>query len=359
MSSTTLRQERVEVGGPVEDMTEFSAEALARGWSDGLPCVAPTEERVLAQVAASGLPAEHPLGRLHPSGAMCTVELLAVNAVLAGSPPAAMPLLCAAVSAVADPAFDLAGVNATTASVVPAFVVSGPVRDVLGIPHRHGALGGAAGYAPAIGRAVRLVMRNVAGQIAGVTSESVFGQPGRVTGIVTAEWTEESPWASLGERRGFPGDSVTAYGVLGTANILNSFGSSGAEILEVVGRSLAYMGNNNMDHSAQFAHQVVALNPVWANLVAAEFPRLEDVQERLYRHAALAIEDFPESLRGPLERAGDIHEDGRVYLMDSPEDVSVIVHGGKGNLHAAMLPGMSNHLPVTRSLDPATWPPLD
>jgi len=354
---STLSQERVEVGGEIEDVVEFSAEALAKGWSDGLPCVPPTEERVLAHIAASGLPPGHALGRLFPSGAMCTVELLAVNAVMAGAPPASMPLLCAAVSAVTDPAFDIAGVNATTASVVPALVVSGPVRDVLGIPHKHSALGGEAGPAPAIGRALRLVMRNVAGQVAGRTSESVFGQPGRVVGIVTAEWTEESPWPSLGERRGVPGDSVTAFGVLGTANILNSYGSSGAEILEVIGKSLAYMGNNNMDHSAQFAHQVVALNPVWARIVAAEFPKMEDVQERLYHHCAVPIESFPESLRGPLERADDIREDGRVYLMDSPEDVSVIVHGGKGSLHAAMLPGMSNHLPVTRSLDPATWPP--
>ena len=198
-------------------------------------------------------------------------------------------------------------------------------------------------------------MRNVAGQVVGVTSESVFGQPGRVTGIVTSEWVEESPWASLGERRGFEGSSVTVFGVLGSANILNSYGSSGSEILEVVGRSLCFMGNNNMDHSAQFAHQVVALNPVWAKIVAREFPNIEDVQTVLYETAAVPIEHFPASLHGPLEAAGDIRDDGKVYLMDTPADVSVIVNGGKGSLHGTMLPGMSNMLPVTRSLDPKEW----
>jgi hypothetical protein len=241
--------------------------------------------------------------------------------------------------------------------VVPAFVVSGPVRDVVGLPYKHGALGGAAGSAPAIGRALRLVVRNVAGQVVGVTSESVFGQPGRVSGIVTSEWIEESPWPWLGERRGVPGDSVTVFGVLGTANILNSYGSSGAEILEVIGKSLAYMGNNNMDHSAQFAHQLVVLNPVWAKIVAREFPSMEDVQEVLYQHAALPIDVFPKSLHRPLEEADDIRPDGRVYLMDTPDDVSVIVNGGKGSLHGTMLPAMSNMLPVTRSLDPQTWQP--
>lgn len=349
---TTLNSERVEVP---EDITAFSADALARGWSDGLPVVPPTEERVAEHVSASGLDAAYVLGTLYPSGVACTVEHLAVNAVMAGAPAESMPLLAASVNALADPAFDLAGLNATTASVVPALVVSGEVRDRLGLPYKHGVLGGAAGPAPAIGRALRLLMRNVAGQVVGVTSESVFGQPGRVTGIVASEWIEESPWPSLGERRGVPGDAVTVFGVLGSANILNSYGSSGAEILHVVGKSLCFMGNNNMDHSAQFAHQVVALNPVWAKIVAKDFPSIEDVQQVLYDTAAVHISEFPESLHGPLQEANDVRDDGRVYLMDTPDDVSVIVNGGKGSLHGTMLPGMSNMLPVTRSLDPRDW----
>ncbi|WP_207890734.1 hypothetical protein [Rhodococcus sp. Eu-32] len=348
----TLVSERVEVGDL--DARSFSAEALKRGWSDGLPVIPPTEALVAEYVDASGIDGQFVAGRLFPSGIDCTVEHIAVNAVMAGAPPEAMPLIVACISAVSDPAFDLAGVNATTASVVPAFVVSGDVRDRLDIPHRHSAFGGVAGAAPAIGRTVRLVMRNVAGQVAGKTSESVFGQPGRVTGIVTSEWLEESPWRSLGERRGVSGDSVTAIGVLGSANILDSYGSSGREILEVVAKSLCYMGNNNMDHSAQFAHQVVALNPVWANIVAREIPDIQDVQEFLFTEAKLPISWFPASLHGPLEEAHDV-KDGYVYLMDSPDDVSVIVNGGKGSLHATMLPGMSNHIPVTRSLDPANW----
>jgi len=348
----TLTSERVDVP---EDIAAFSADALARGWSDGLPCVPPTEDRVAEHVEASGLEAGFVLGTLYPSGVACTVEHLAINAVMSGAPANAMPLLAASVNAVTDPAFDLAGLNATTASVVPALVVSGPVRDEIGLPYQHGVLGGAAGPAPAVGRALRMLMRNVAGHVVGQTSESVFGQPGRVTGIVASEWVEESPWPSLGERRGVEGSSVTVFGVLGSANILNSYGSSGSEILQVVGKSLCFMGNNNMDHSAQFAHQVVALNPVWAKIVAKEFPRIEDVQEILYDTAAVPIDQFPASLHGPLEEAGDIRDDGRVYLMDSPADVSVIVNGGKGSLHGTMLPGMSNMLPVTRSLDPKAW----
>lgn len=351
-TSENLTSERVEVGEL--DVLSFSRNAFQRGWSDGLPVIPPTESLVAEFVDASGQDAGFSVGRVFPSGIECTVEHIAVNAVMAGAPPESMRLLVAAVSALTDPAFDLAGVNATTAAVVPAFIVSGDVRDQLGIPYKHSSLGGHASSAPAIGRAVRLIMRNVAGQVAGKTSESVFGQPGRVTGIVTSEWIEESPWRWLGERRGVSGDSVTAVGVLGSANILDSYGSSGREILEVIAKSLCYMGNNNMDHSAQFAHQVVVLNPVWARLVAKDFASMESVQEFLFENAKLPLSWFPESLHGPLTDADDV-KDGFIYLMDSPDDVSVIVNGGKGSLHATMLPGMSNHLPVTRSLDPSNW----
>src|SRR5687767_4519941 len=98
--ATSLMQERVEVP---DDIDAFSADALDRGWSDGLPVIPPTEERVAGHVAASGLGASATIGTLYPSGVNCTVELLAVNAVMAGAPAESMPLLCAAISAITDP----------------------------------------------------------------------------------------------------------------------------------------------------------------------------------------------------------------------------------------------------------------
>ena len=64
----------------------------------------------------------------------------------------------------------LYGINCTTAPVFPAFVVNGPVRHDLDIPFAHGCFGGAATQAVAIGRALRLIMRNIADQVPGVTS---------------------------------------------------------------------------------------------------------------------------------------------------------------------------------------------
>lgn len=335
------------------DPAELMREALREGWGDGLPVIPPTRALVDEFVAASGRDATEVLGLLPPSKLECTVELTAVNAVLAGAPAAAMPLICASLLAMLDPALDLAGINATTAAVVPAVVVNGPVRDELGIPYQYSALGGAASSAPAIGRAIRLVMRNVGGLVPGVTSESVFGQPARVVGIVVGEWEERSPWKPLSERRGVAGSAVTVFGALGTANILDAEAESGVEVLQVIGKSLAYMGNNKFTIGTMYSDQMIGINPVWANeVIARDVPSIEDVQEIVWRSARLPVTWFPDNLRRLIERERPerIDADGNVMLMASPDELQIFVAGGLGSLHAVMLPGFSNSVAVTRGL---------
>ena len=344
--SSDLVADRVEAN---TDTIAFTKLAMENGWGDGLPCVAPTEDLVREFIGASGLPGDHVIAKLAPLRADCTVELVAINSVMAGAPANAMPLICAVIAAVAEPAYDLAGVNATTASVTQAVIVNGDIRDRIGIPYRYSAVGGWAGPAPAIGRAIRLVIRNVAGQVSGQTSESVFGQPGRVTGIVVGEWEEESPWPALSERRGVPGDAVSVFGVLGTANVLDSVAETGQELLQVMGRSLGFMGNNNFCQASQFAEQLMAVNPVWANkVIARDVPSFDDVRQIVWEAASIRIDEFPETLRPGIEARGRIKSDGRVYLMDSPDDLNIFVCGGMGSLHGCIFPGMSNHLSVTK-----------
>lgn len=332
------------------DVMAFTEEAMAMGWGDGLPLIPPTEGKVRAFLAANNRYPDEIIAKLPPMRAECTVEKIAINAVMAGAPPESLPLLIAAVDAIGDPDFELYGVNATTASVTPAMFVNGPVRDRLNIPYRHGCFGGDASRAAAIGRALRLVMRNVAGQVVGVTSQSTFGSPARVSGIVVGEWEERSPWAPLAERRGVKGDAVTMFGAMGTMNIIDTTSQKGPEFLEMIGRSLAYPGTNCFSPAVPFGEVLVALNPICAEIVARDLPRIEDVQEVLWRFASLPADGFEHLHRGQLADQGRIRADGRVYLVPEPKDVFIIVCGGTGGLHAAAIHGFGTSLTQTRAI---------
>ena len=134
---------------------------------------------------------------------VATVELVAINAALAGVEPAAFPFVLAALEALSEPEWNAFGLTTTTSSVFPMLIVNGPCRDDLGIDYRASCMGGAAGRGSmTIGRAVALCLRNIGGQRAGETTKSVFGQPARF-GFCIGEWEERSPWPSLAERRGF------------------------------------------------------------------------------------------------------------------------------------------------------------
>src|SRR4029453_3347158 len=145
---------------------------------------------------------------------------------------------------VADPDFELYGVNATTAPVYQAYVVNGPIRSALEIPYSYGCTGGVASKTAAIGRAVRLIMRNIAGQVPGLTSQTTFGSPGRIAGLVTGEWEERWPWAPLAERRGVSGNAVTSFGTMGTMNIIDTTSQKAEHFLEMIGKGLAYVAAN-------------------------------------------------------------------------------------------------------------------
>jgi hypothetical protein len=333
------------------DPLSFSRFAVAQGWSDGLPVVPPTEERVRPYVQALGLPEDHVIARLGPLQGDCTALKLAVNAVMTAAPIESMPLLRAAVEAMADPAFELLQLNATTAPVLPAVLVNGPVRHTLKISFGAGCLGGADGNTPSIGRALRLVLRNVAGARVGLTSKTVHGQPGRISGVVFAEWEERSPWAPYAQRvAGVCGDAVTAFGSMGSMNIIDAVADTPELLLDHIGRSLAYPGANGYVTGLPVNETMVVLNPVWAAMVGKQYASVEDVQERIWRAASTPIAEWPKKYQLRFEEFGRVRADGRVYLVSKPAQILVVVGGGLGGLHAAALHGIGTSRATTRPI---------
>jgi hypothetical protein len=341
-----LASRRHEADLDIDAFTRFS---LKMGWGDGLPLVPPTDARVRVFLSENDRYPDEVVASM-PGDVECTVEKIVINAVMAGAPPEALELLIAMVASVADPDFELYGVNATTAPVYPAFVVNGPVRHALDIPYSYGCLGGVPGASAAIGRALRLIMRNVAGQVAGTTSQTTFGSPGRVAGIVTGEWEEKSPWAPLAERRGVAGDAVTSFGTMGTMNVLDTTSHSAMDFLEMIGKSYAYAGCNNFSGAVPFGEALIAINPICAEIVGREMPNIEDVQEVLWKFASVAASDLNLQHRNQLDEQQRIREDGRIYATPEPKDILLFVAGGLGGLHAACFHTFGTSLAQTKAV---------
>ena len=333
----------------IDDVMAFTRFAMHEGWGDGLPLIPPTEARVREFLAKNNRYADEVICRLPPSDAECTVEKIAINAVMAGAPAESLPLIIASLEALAEPDFELFGLNATTAPVVPLTLVNGPIRDQLNIPYKHGCLGGAPTTAAAIGRSIRLMIKNLGGQEVNVTCQTTFGSPGRVAGIIFGEWEERSPWAPFAERRGVKGDAVSVYGTMGTMNILDTTSQKAAEFLEMIGKSLAYPGANGFSPSMPYAEMMVAINPVWAEIIHREMPALEDVQEMIWKFASHSADHLTAKHRQQLEAQGRV-VDGRVYVASEPKDVLIACCGGTGGLHATGFHSFGSCLTQTKSI---------
>jgi hypothetical protein len=339
-----LVSRRHEADLDIEAFTKFS---LEKGWGDGLPLVPPTDARVRGFLSENDRYPDEVIAQL-PGGVECTVEKIVINAVMAGAPPNSLELLIAMITSIADPDFELYGVNATTAPVYPAFVVNGPVRNTLGIPYSYGCLGGVATDTVAIGRAIRLIMRNIAGQVAGVTSQTTFGSPGRIAGILAGEWEERSPWAPFAERRGVAGNAVTSFGTMGTMNVLDTTSHSASDFLEMIGKSVAYAGCNCFSGAVPFGEMLVALNPICAEIIGREMPNIEDVQESLWKFASVRADDLNALHRDQLAGQGRVRDDGRIYAAPEPKDMLVFVAGGLGGLHATGFHSFGTSLAQTK-----------
>lgn len=195
---------RVELGDD-EDDTEA---CYARGWSDGLPVVAPTAVRVLRMLRGTSLDPDDVIAHYPTNHVPVTVEKVAANAVMAGCLPEYLPVVLAAVEAACLPEYALRAHTASTWSSAPMVVVSGPVTSTLGMEDGFSALGSGNRANATIGRALNLVIRNVGGVRGGEISRATFGNPGRYT-FCFAENERNTTWTPLATDFGIkPGTSA-------------------------------------------------------------------------------------------------------------------------------------------------------
>lgn len=201
---TKLQARRIEVA-PLQDEHEL---AFERGWSDGLPVVPPTEDRVLRMLAGTTRAPGEIIGVIPPDFVSCSVEKVAINAVMAGCKPAYLPVVLAAVEAACLDEFCMHGVLATTYFAAPVVIVNGPIAREIGMNSAHNVLGQGNRANATIGRALQLVIRNIGGGKPGGVDRATLGQPGKI-GFCFAEREHDSYWEALSVERGFSPDQST------------------------------------------------------------------------------------------------------------------------------------------------------
>lgn len=197
-SGSTLTSRRVEIAA-LEDEWEAMWD---RGWSDGLPVVPPTEARVLRMLEGTTRAPDEIVAVVPPDLVECTVEKVAVNAVMAGCRPEYLPVVLTAVEAACTDEFNMHGLLATTMPVGPVLIVNGPICAEIGMNSGLNLLGQGNRANSTIGRALQLVVRNVGGGKPGGVDRATQGSPAKI-GLCFAEDEAGSPWESFAASRGF------------------------------------------------------------------------------------------------------------------------------------------------------------
>ena len=207
-----LLARKVEVASG-DDVSEFMFD---QGFSDGLPLVPPTPERVMRMLAGTHRNPQDVIAVVPPNMGVGTVEKIAINAIMAGCKPEYLPVVIAAIEAVCTDEFNIHGVTATTMGAATVMVVNGPIRDKIGMNAGLGAMGAGNRANATIGRALRLVIRNIGGAKTGGVERSTLGNPMKYT-MCFAENEEISPWQPLHVERGFRADDsvVTVFAMTG------------------------------------------------------------------------------------------------------------------------------------------------
>lgn len=349
----------VKFGKPLESRHVELAEAedeieacFDRGWSDGLPVVPPTEIRVMRMLAGTRRDPSEIVGNIPPDYASCSIEKIAINAVMAGCKPEYLPVVITAVEAALQDEFCMHGLLATTYFSGPMVIVNGPLSRAIGMNARGNALGQGNRANATIGRAFQLVIRNVGGGKPGGVDRAALGNPGKYT-YCFAEDETNSCWDSLSVEKGFSSEASTV--TLFAADGMQGMVDQKSRTPESLSRS--------------FAASLRAVSHPKLVLGADAFVVVSPEHERVFREAGWSKARFKEELARLLMIPGDELVRGAAGIEEGiPETMkdkvlpkfregglNVVRAGGSAGLFSAIIAGWgasgsTGSSPVTREI---------
>ena len=267
---------------------EVNEHFLRNQWSDGLPIVPPTIDKVEAFLAFSDRAPDEVLGILHPSRAAATVWNVAVNGVMAGCRPEYMPILIAIAEVMADPEYGLKH-GGSTPGWEAMIIVNGPIRGRLGFDDGQGAQRPGNQANTSIGRFYRLFARNVPRFLPGSTDMATFGQMFRAVVAENERACAEMGWAPLHVMRGFDPDEsvVTIASVRAASDPFATAGETAERHLDYIVDWVKRMIEPYQSSRGYVETHVLVLTPVIAALLARSGYSKEDVARYLMKNAVV------------------------------------------------------------------------
>ncbi len=305
------------------------------GWTDGLPVVPPTAERVEAMLAAGGLDPQHQLAFIENRQTKVTAEKVAINAVMAGCRAEYMPVVAAAVEAIADVKYGYHGPATSTGGSAVFMLVNGPLAKQLDINSGDNLFGPGWRANATIGRAIRLVMRNVIGTLPGELDRSSMGHGGKYSFCIAENETESSPWPPFHTTRGFRREqnAVTVFAALAPHQISNGLSATPDGVLTTMCANMRMSAGTN--RRPQYAlvfpgeHQLVMKKAGWTR---------EQVQNYCFEHSQCSVADIK---RANIAPGAVTPEDEKTLLslVETPQDFIVVAAGGVAGVQASYIPG--------------------
>ena len=360
------RANEIVFEGSFEEVNDYFRAQL---WSDELPIVPPTLERVEAFLKHTKRAPDERIAVLAQANLAAVPWNIAANGVMAGCRPEHMPVLIAAVEAIADNAYNLNNIGSTW-GVLPYLLVNGPAAKKLGI--ECGAQLVSRGANPAIGRALGLIIRNIAGYKLGRNYMGTFGYP---MNFVVAENEAECPWEPYHVEHGFRREdsTVTACGtvtwgwppaIYGTEE--KSAAQAALEFLSLECTKKPCLGRLVERGSSGFRNMIMFLiaPPVAKALATAGYTK-QMIRDYVYEHArvpyreleflieyghseAFKIPDMVE--RGLMPKDYLVGRDDLVRVLPSPDVIHIVVCGDPDRNRLMVLWG-GYVSPVTRKID--------
>jgi hypothetical protein len=351
MTAAPLRSRRLAAPAAFDAIQDYYE---AQGWTDGLPVVPATEDLVRAMLGPLGEDPACSLGVIQPRNAPVTLEKIAVNAVMAGCRPAHFPVVVAAVRALLRPEFNVAGCQATTGGAAPVLIVNGPLAQELQITGDAGCFGPGFRANAVIGRALRLVIRNVGGLIPGEMDKATLSTPGRYA-FCFAEHEARSPWEPRHVELGYAAgaSTVTLTAVRAVYPVMESTVASGHAVLATLVEALKTVGVANYYQIGTGAQLTLVVCPEHAAEMAAAGLTKAAIRDYVYQQARMPVRQL-QGLAHYGNRTWPAWIDEQdpealVPVVSCADDVVVVVAGGDGR-HSAWLAGWGVTRVVTEAI---------